>query len=69
MVTESSRACCDFEPARTRSHNARVSSLVYPGETTAVDLWWDGDVISFQARVKERGVTIVCNGKTVLGGV
>jgi hypothetical protein len=31
-----------------------------------VDLWKDGSVISFEARVKERGATVIKNGKTVL---
>jgi len=29
-------------------------------------LWRDGNVVSFEARAKERGVTVVKNGKTVL---
>ncbi|HYE44509.1 MAG TPA: MaoC/PaaZ C-terminal domain-containing protein [Caulobacter sp.] len=56
-----------FDPARIKSHQVRFSSPVFPGETIAVDLWQDGDVVSFEARVKERGVTVVKNGKTVLG--
>jgi hypothetical protein len=40
---------------------------VFPGETITVDLWKDGDVVSFEARVKDRGVTVIKNGKTVLG--
>jgi acyl dehydratase len=57
----------DFDPSKIKSHQVRFSSPVFPGETIAVDLWKDGDVISFEARVKERGVTVVRNGKTVLG--
>jgi hypothetical protein len=30
-------------------------------------MWQDGDVISFEARVKDRGVTVIRNGKCVLG--
>lgn len=57
----------DFDPARIKSHQVRFSSPVFPGETIAVDLWRDGDVVSFEARVKERGVTVIKNGKSVLG--
>jgi hypothetical protein len=32
-----------------------------------MDLWKDGSVISFEAKVKSRGVTVIKNGKTVLG--
>jgi len=56
-----------YEPDRIKSHEARFSSPVFPGETVTVDLWKDGDVISFEARVKERGVTVIKNGKTMLG--
>jgi acyl dehydratase len=57
----------DYDPTRFKSHQARFSAPVFPGETITVDLWQDGDVISFEARVKERGVTVIKNGKTVLG--
>lgn len=56
-----------FDPSRFKSHQARFSAPVYPGETITVDLWRDGDVISFEARIKDRGVTVIKNGKTVLG--
>jgi acyl dehydratase len=55
-----------YDAGRFRSHQARFSSPVFPGETISVDLWRDGDVISFEARAKERGVTVIKNGKTVL---
>jgi acyl dehydratase len=58
--------CADFDPARVASHEARFSAPVFPGETLAVDLWRDGAVVSFQARVPDRGVTVIRNGKTVL---
>lgn len=56
----------DFDPARIASHQARFSSPVFPGETITVDLWRDGAVVSFEARVKERGVTVIKNGKCEL---
>ncbi len=58
---------CGFDPAKIKSHQVRFSSPVFPGETITVDLWKDGDVVSFEARVKSRGVTVVKNGKSVLG--
>jgi acyl dehydratase len=58
---------CDFDPAKVKSHQVRFSSPVFPGETITVDLWKDGDVVSFEARIKERGVTVIRNGKTQLG--
>ena len=61
------QAYTDFDPAPIRSHQARFSAPVFPGETITVDLWRDGDVVSFEARVKERQATVIKNGKTVLG--
>ena len=57
----------DYDPSAFRQHVARFSSPVYPGETVTMELWKDGDVISFEAKVKARGVTVIRNGKTVLG--
>ncbi|MBQ1543575.1 3-alpha,7-alpha,12-alpha-trihydroxy-5-beta-cholest-24-enoyl-CoA hydratase [Caulobacter sp. CCUG 60055] len=61
------QAFADYDPARIKSHQVRFSSPVFPGETVTVDLWRDGDVVSFEARVKARGVTVIKNGKSVLG--
>ena len=61
------QAYCDFDPTKIKSHQVRFSSPVFPGETITVDMWKDGDVVSFEARVKSRGVTVVKNGKTLLG--
>jgi acyl dehydratase len=60
-------AYTDMDPAPIRSHQARFSAPVFPGETITVDLWRDEDVVSFEARVKARSATVIKNGKTVLG--
>jgi acyl dehydratase len=57
----------DYDPSAFRQHAARFSAPVYPGETVTIDLWKDDNVISFEAKVKARGVTVIRNGKTVLG--
>ena len=56
----------DYSPDRILSHQVRFSSPVLPGDTVVVDLWLDGEVVSFEARAKERGVTVIKNGKTIL---
>jgi acyl dehydratase len=56
----------DYDVTVFRQHVARFSAPVFPGETVSVDLWKDGNTISFEARVKARGVTVIKNGKTVL---
>ena len=57
----------DYDPAAFKRHAARFSAPVFPGETVVVALWKDGDVVSFEAAVKERGATVIRNGITVLG--
>jgi acyl dehydratase len=56
----------DFDPRRIAAHQARFASPVYPGEILTVDLWRDDEVVSFEARIKARGVTVMKNGKSVL---
>jgi acyl dehydratase len=57
----------DYDPIAFRQHVARFSSPVYPGETVTIAMWKDGNVISFEAKVKARDVAVIRNGKTVLG--
>jgi acyl dehydratase len=57
----------DYDPAAFRQHAVRFSSPVYPGETVTMAMWKDGEVISFEARVKSRDVTVIKSGRTVLG--
>jgi acyl dehydratase len=59
---------CDYDPEQILSHQARFSAPVFPGDVVTVDLWKDGDVVSFEARVLDRGATVIRNGKTVLRG-
>jgi acyl dehydratase len=57
----------DYDAGAFRQHAVRFSSPVYPGETVTMDMWKDGNVISFEARVKARNVTVIKSGRTVLG--
>jgi acyl dehydratase len=57
----------DYDPTAFKRHAARFSSPLYPGETVTIEMWKDGDVISFEAKVKTRGVTVIKNGMTMLG--
>jgi acyl dehydratase len=58
--------CCDYRPERIRHFDARFSAPVFPGETIITDIWEDGCELSFVARVAERGVTVLTNGRCVL---
>jgi acyl dehydratase len=57
----------DYDPSAFKQHAARFSSPVFPGETVTMELWKDGNVISFEAKVKSRDVTVIKSGRTVLG--
>jgi acyl dehydratase len=57
------RTLCDYDPARLRSLELRFSSPVFPGETIRTEIWRDG---GFRARVVERDVVVVNNGKVGL---
>lgn len=57
---------CDYDATKITGFDVRFSSPVFPGETIAVDIWKDGNIASFRARVKERGVVVINNGKCTL---
>ena len=54
------KTCCDNDPGRLRSFDLRFSSPVFPGETVTTEIWQDGDIVSFRARVADR--TVLNNG-------
>lgn len=60
------RTCCDYDPTRLKSLALRFSAPVYPGEPITTDIWRDGPVVSFQARVTERDAVVLNNGRAEL---
>jgi acyl dehydratase len=58
------RSLADYDEARLTSMALRFSAPVYPGESIRTEIWRDG---SFRARVLERDVIVVSNGKAVVG--
>jgi acyl dehydratase len=58
------RGLCGYDPARLKGLDLRFSSPVFPGETIRTEIWHDG---SFRARVVERDIVVVNNGKAVIG--
>ena len=61
-----SSSVCNYDPTIITGFDVRFSSPVFPGETIAVDLWKDGNIVSFRARVKERDTVVINNGKCTL---
>jgi acyl dehydratase len=54
---------CGYDPFRLKSMAVRFSAPVYPGETIRTEIWRDGNVASFRARVIERDVIAINNGR------
>ena len=57
------KALCDYDPGRLTAIQGRFSAPVFPGETIRTELWRDGNVVSFRARVVGRDVIALNNGR------
>ena len=60
------RICCDYDPRALRAMDARFSAPVYPGETIRTEIWREAGEVSFRARVIERDVVVLNNGRAEL---
>ncbi|MDB5818200.1 MAG: 3-alpha,7-alpha, 12-alpha-trihydroxy-5-beta-cholest-24-enoyl-CoA hydratase [Rhizobacter sp.] len=56
------------DASRLKSLRARFSSPVFPGETLRIEAWTDGGEIAFRAKVVERDVAVLANGRAVIEG-
>ena len=61
------KCCCGYDPAKFRSLRLRFSAPVYPGETIRMEMWKNGAVVSFRARVVERDIIVLNNGYAEIG--
>jgi acyl dehydratase len=57
------KTLCGYDPARLAAIAGRFSAPVFPGETIRTEMWRDGEVVSFRARVVERDVIALNNGR------
>jgi acyl dehydratase len=57
------KVMCGYDPARLTAIAGRFSAPVYPGETIRTEIWRDANVVSFRARVVERDVIALNNGR------
>lgn len=63
---------CGYDPARLTSMSVRFSTPVFPGETIRIEIWQESDKVgslaSFRARVMERNVVAIDNGRAEING-
>ena len=60
------KTICGYDAARLTSFSGRFSAPVFPGETIRTEMWRDGNLVSFRARVVERDVVAINNGRAEL---
>lgn len=60
------KAAVGYDNTKIKGFDVRFSAPVFPGETIITDMWKDGNVLSFECRLKERDVTVIKNGKCIL---
>ena len=60
------KSVCGYDPVRLTAIAGRFSAPVFPGETIRTELWRDGGVVSFRARVVERDAVAINNGRAVV---
>lgn len=56
------QACCDYDPSRMKSIEARFSAPVYPGEKLRTEMWNTGRQIAFRTSSVERNVVVLNHG-------
>jgi acyl dehydratase len=61
------KSVCAYDHTRIKDFDVRFSAPVFPGDMIAVDLWQDAETISFRCHVPARGVTVINNGRCLLG--
>jgi acyl dehydratase len=57
------KSVCGYDPAKLAAIAGRFSAPVLPGETIRTEMWRDGNVVSFRARVVERDIIALNNGR------
>ncbi len=57
------KSVCGYDPAQLTAMSGRFSAPVFPGETIRTEMWKSGRVISFRARVVERDIVAINNGR------
>ena len=59
---------CDYDYTLIREFDVRFSAPVFPGDVITTEMWQNGDTVLFRSRVVARDVTVLSEGRCVLGG-
>ncbi len=57
------KSLCGYDPSKLTAIAGRYSAPVFPGESIRTEIWRDGSVVSFRARVVERDAIAINNGR------
>ena len=57
------KSCCDYDPGAHPLDGAALLGAGLSGRTIRTELWRSGDTVSFRARVFERDVVVLNNGR------
>lgn len=60
------KTICEYDHTLIAEFDARFSQPVLPGDVVTTEMWQEGNAVSFQCSVAERGVTVVKNGRCTL---
>lgn len=63
------KSVVNYDATRIVEIHARFTAPVFPGETLRVDLWKNGNEVSFTVTAVERGVVAINNGRALIRGV
>ncbi|MDO8864017.1 MaoC/PaaZ C-terminal domain-containing protein [Haliea sp. E1-2-M8] len=56
----------DYDQQSIKGFDVRFSAPAFPGETQVVEMWRDGNLISFRSTLKERNTVCIDNGRCLL---
>ena len=60
------KGICGYDSDCIVAMQGRFSAPVYPGETIRTEIWRDGVIMGFRARVVERDALVISNGRVEL---
>jgi acyl dehydratase len=60
------RTIGEYDPERLHEAKARLTQIVFPGETLRTEMWLEGDTVRFRTTAVEREIVVLDHGKAVI---